>query len=353
VDVTEAPPPADRGRWGRFGARPGVVVYDCPKRKGNGATLKRILLAVAALAVFVIPISIANAEVSQEFSFQLKDVKPDGRFTVVFTSRTFDTTGGIPPVLQENYLRLPAGAEIPRAFRKKKYYCDGSKLLSTLQANPQNNVLFFKRVENLGSLIKTLKKSRLASDRKALKNVETCKKVLIGKGDVQVDARPLINDLIPAKIYLFFGKGTAKGAVASFSILGVPDETAPVVRDNATVRNTRVVVAANFFKDPTPDGKYGYRLQLPAGPIGGINISIAEVNVVTKGLTITKKKTTCKKRKRGRCVKKKVKKTNLFWFTQPECPSSGKLSFASFYGYNDPQPDITKTIELSCPNFKR
>jgi hypothetical protein len=324
-----------------------------PEGKGNGAVLKRILLAAAALAVLAIPVSIANAAVSQEFSFQLKDVKPDGRFTVVFTSRTFDTTGGIPPVLRENYLRLPAGAKIPRDFLKKKYYCDGNKLLSTLQANPQNNVFFYKRVENLGSLVKTLKKSRLASDRKALKNVETCKKVLIGKGDVQVDARPLINDLIPAKIYLFFGKGTVKGGVASFSILGVPDENAPVVRNNATVRNTRVVVAANFFNDPTPDGKYGYRLQLPAGPIGGINISIAEVHVVTKGLTITKKKTTCKRRRKGRCVKRKVKKTNLFWFTQPDCPASGKLSFASFYGYDDPQPDITKTIDLSCPNFSR
>jgi hypothetical protein len=315
--------------------------------------LKRILLAAAVLAVLAIPVTIANAAVSQEFSFQLKDIKPDGRFTVVFTSRTFDTTGGIPPVLRENYLRLPAGAKIPRDFLKRKYFCDGSKLLATLQANPQNNVFFYKRVENLSPLVRTLKKSRAASDRKALKNVETCKKVLIGRGDVQVDARPLVNDLIPAKIYLFFGKGTAKGAVASFSIVGVPDENAPVVRDNATIRNTRVVVAANFFSDPTPDGKYGYRLQLPAGPIGGINISIAEVRVVTKGLTITKKKKTCSKRRGGRCVKRKTKKTNLFWFTQPDCPSSGKLSFASFYGYDDPQPDITRTIELSCPNFSR
>jgi hypothetical protein len=341
------------GPEGRFGAPLRVVVYDCPKETGNGAILKRILLALTALAALAIPVAIANAAVTQEFSFQLKDVKPDGRFTVVFTSRTFDTTGGIPPVLRENYLRLPAGAKIPRSFLKSKYYCDGNKLLSTLQANPQNNVLFFKRVENLSPLISTLKKSKSASDRKALKNAEICKRVLVGKGNVQVDARPLINELIPAKIYLFFGKGTQKGAVASFSILGVPDETSPVVRDNATVRNTRVVVAANFFSDPTPDGKYGYRLQLPAGPIGGINISIAEVNVVTKGLTITKKKTTCKKRRHGRCVKKQVKKTKLFWFTQPACPSSGKLAFAAFYGYDDPQPDITKTIELSCPKFSK
>jgi hypothetical protein len=314
--------------------------------------LKRILVAAAVLAVLV-PISIAQANVVQEFSFQLKDVKPDGRFTVVFTSRTFDDSGGIPPVLKENYLRLPAGAKIPTDFLKKKYFCNGEKLLATLQANPQQNVFFFKRVENLKPLIATLKKSKLASDRKALKNVETCQRVLIGKGSVQVDARPLLSELIPAKIYLFFGKGTQKDAIASFSILGVPDETSPVVRDNPTVRNTRVAVAANFFNDPTSDGKYGYRLQLPAGPVAGINISIAEVNVTTKGLTITKKKTKCLKRRHGKCVKKKVKTTNLFWFTQPACPaSSGKLSFLAFYGYDDPLPDITRTIELPCPKFK-
>jgi hypothetical protein len=50
-------------------------------------------------------------------------------------------------------------------------------------------------------------------------------------------------------------------------------------------------------------------------------------------------------------VRKKVKKTNVFWITTPKCQTSGKLSFLSFYGYDDPIPDITKTVELSCPNF--
>ena len=56
------------------------------------AALKKILLALLPLAVLA-SVSIAQADPVQEFSFQLKDVKSDGRFTVVFTSRTFDTTG--------------------------------------------------------------------------------------------------------------------------------------------------------------------------------------------------------------------------------------------------------------------
>ena len=91
---------------------------------------------------------------------------------------------------------------------------------------------------------------------------------------------------------------------------------------------------------------------LPVGPIQGVNISVAEVNVTTKGLTIKKKKTTCLKKRKGKCVKKKVKKSNVFWFTRPTCPPSGKLSFLAFYGYDAPQPDITKTVELPCPKFK-
>jgi hypothetical protein len=42
----------------------------------------------------------------------------------------------------------------------------------------------------------------------------------------------------------------------------------------------------------------------------------------------------------------------VFWITPPQCPPSGKLSFLGFYGYDDPIPDITKTVEASCPNFK-
>jgi hypothetical protein len=37
---------------------------------------------------------------------------------------------------------------------------------------------------------------------------------------------------------------------------------------------------------------------------------------------------------------------------RPKCPPSGKLTFESFYGYDDPQPDNTNTIEHSSPNFK-
>jgi hypothetical protein len=321
------------------------------KRTGKGresGVVKRILVALAALAVLV-PISIAQAEPVQEFSFQLRDVKRDGRFTVIFTSRTYDTTGGVPPVLKQNFIRIPVGAIFRKQFLNRKYYCDGSKLLDSLRLNPEPNVKFYRRMENLKALARKLR--RFPSERKNVRNIETCIKSKVAQGNVQVDARPFINELIPARIYLFFGKGTAPGAKASFQIIGVPDEDAAVVRNIPVVRDTRVALAANWFDEPT-EGKYGYKLVLPVGPIQGVNISVAEVKVTTKGLTIKKKKSTCQRRRGGRCVKRKVKRSNIFWFTEPKCPSSGKLSFLAFYGYDDPQPDITKTVELPCPKFR-
>jgi len=276
--------------------------------------VKRILLALAALAAFAVPVSVAGADPAQEFTFQLKDIKPDGRFTVVFTSRTYDTTGGIPPKLLNTTLRLPAGATFRREFLKK-YACNVKKLNAT-------------------------------------KSPKTCAKSEVGRGTVLVDARPFLNDPIPANIYMYLAKGSAKGAVFSFAILGIPDKNAEVVRTIPVVRDTKVVVQTNFFNDPTPDGKFGYKLVIPNNAVQGVNISIAEVRVTTKGLTLTKKKKTCTKKRGGKCVKKKVTKSKLFWFSQPKCPASGKLSFESDYDY-EAVPDVTKQIELPCPQFKR
>lgn len=312
-------------------------------------SLKRILLAAALLGL-LIPAAIAQAEAVQEFSYQLKDVKSDGRYTVVFSSRTYDTSGGIPPVLKQNYQRLPSGAVLRKEFLKKKFQCNVDKLLDDLLFAPENNILFARRVDKLSSTIKRVK-SRWSKGK--LKNAQVCASARIGQGTAQVDARPLFNELIPSVFFMYLGKGTVPGAAASLQILGMPDETTDVVkRLPTTVQTTRVPFVGNFVNEPSPDGKYGYKLVLPTGPIQGLNISLAEIKATVKGLTLTKKKTSCQKKRRGKCVKKNVKKTKVFWFTQPKCPPSGKLSFESFYGYDDPQPDITKTIELSCPNFR-
>ena len=309
--------------------------------------MKKIVFAFAVLALLVPAAALADPV--QEFSFQVKDIKPGGRFTVIYSSRTYDSSGGIPPVVRENYLRLPLGAVVRKEFLEKKYYCDAGKLIKDLQAAPEQSMQFARRVDKLAATIKRIR-SRL--DQKALRNAETCSRSRLGEGTAQLDARPLFDELIPSVFYVFLGKGTQPGAVASMQIIGMPDENSGVVkRLPINVQQTRVALVVNFSNEPT-EGKYGYKAVLPTGRIAGVNVSIAAVRAVFRGITLKKKKVTCIKRNRGQCVRKRVKKTTVFWVTTPRCPPSGKLSFLGFYGYDDPIPDITRTVELSCPSFR-
>ena len=309
--------------------------------------MRRIGFALAALGLIVPAAALAFPV--QEVSGGLKDIKPDGRFTFVYSARTYDTSGGIPPPLRESYLRLPLGAFLRKEFRNKRYHCNAGKLIKDLQAAPEPNVQFTRRVDKLAATTKRIR-SRLNS--KALRNAETCNRSRVGEGTAQVDARPAFSGLIPAVFYMFLGNGTQRGAIASLQIVGMPDESSTVVKNlPITVQQTRVPFVVNIVNEPT-EGKYGYKLILPTGPIAGLNVSLVEVKAQAKGLTLKEKKITCIKRNRGRCVRKKVKKTTVFWFTVPKCPPSGTLSFLGFYGYDDPIPDITKTVEIPCPNFK-
>ncbi len=65
------------------------------------ARIRKVLpLAVASL-LLLLPAA-ALAEPVQQFSFQVRDIKPGGRFTLIFNARTFDTTGNPPPSPIEN-----------------------------------------------------------------------------------------------------------------------------------------------------------------------------------------------------------------------------------------------------------
>ena len=59
--------------------------------------LKRILTTFILLISLAAGAASASAEPVQDFGVQLKDVTADGRYTIVFTSNSFDTTGDAPP----------------------------------------------------------------------------------------------------------------------------------------------------------------------------------------------------------------------------------------------------------------
>ncbi len=314
---------------------------------------KLLLLALAGLALAA-P-AVAQAEPVSQFSFQVKDLKPGGRFTLVFNARTFDTTGGVPPTPIENYLRIPKGATLRKQFLNRRWFCNGPKLRTAIDTMDFSGVPFTKRIANLKPFIRNLKrhgKSKRA--KRALANAQTCDRARIGDGTARIDAResfPTIDQLIRAHFSMFLSRPSEKGAVAGFTVLAAADEDQPIVkrRSYEVITGVHAALGANFVNDPSSDGLYGYRLDLPRGEVNGFKVSIAELNVTTKGLTL--KKGTCLKRRHHRCVRRQRK--TIFWFTTPPCPSSGLLSIQEFFGYENPALNTTRTIQLACPRFIR
>jgi hypothetical protein len=274
-----------------------------------------LVVALGVLVLWAVP-SHAIAAPVQEFNFRLENFKGYGAYTAVFSSRTYDTTGAVPPPLVDNFLHLPAGIKIRRQIlRRKRFRCDVRKLRIT-------------------------------------RSPRSCRSSRLGKGRVLIDARPFLAEPIPARIYIHLGKRTTRGAVASLVILGIPDPHAAVVRQNPVVRDTRVVVQSNFFRDRLSDPRFDYKLVLPTGPIGGINISVAEVKATIKGLTLRKRSGRCLRHHHGRCVKRSVRTRKVFWATRPKCGPTRRVAFQAVYDYSS-LPTITRTIELSCSHYRR
>ena len=72
---------------------------------------------------------------------QLKDVKPDGRYTIVFTANSFDTSGEPPPLLTSNTVRFASGVNIRKEFMTSTYKCDVGLLRDALLAGEGERLL--------------------------------------------------------------------------------------------------------------------------------------------------------------------------------------------------------------------
>lgn len=314
-------------------------------------TVKLLLLALAGL-VLAAP-AVAQAEPINQFGFQVTNIKPGGRFTLIFHGRTFDTTGGVPPTPTANYLRIPKGAVLRREFLTSRYFCNGPKLRTDIDTMDFSGTPFTKRIQNLKPFIRMLRRTKGATARRALANALACDHGRIGGGTARIDARnvsPVLDRLIDVTFATFLSRPTGRGAVAGFAVLGAADENQEIVKRRSfeVLTGVHAALSANFVNDPTPDGLYGYRLDLPRGDVNGFRVSIAELNAITNGLTLTKG-TCLKTNRKGRCVKRQ-KRTD-FWFTTPPCPPSGLFSFQEFFGYADASLNSTNTIQVACPKF--
>jgi hypothetical protein len=274
------------------------------------------VIALAAAVSFSSP-GAALAEVVRDFSFELK---PRARtaYTIVFSERSFDTTGAAVPPLTRYSLRFPLGMSIRRAVFVKRFLCDPAKL-------------------------------------RRLKNPNVCRHAQIGTGRADAELldssnRRVLSAPVPSNLYLFLAKPTTKGAVATMLMLVVPDESAPIVRTIPNIRNTTVVGEAPFFDDPTADGAFGYRMELPPS-IAGLRYNIVRGRYSFPGLTLVKRVRRCAgSPPRRRCRRKRSMTKRIFWLTRPKCPSSGKLRFQASHSYAT-LPSTIVTREIACPKF--
>ena len=224
--------------------------------------MKKFLVSVMLLALLY-PAALAQADPVQEFNVQLKDVKPDGRYTIVFTANSFDTSGEPPPLLTSNTVSFAAGVKIKPEFLSRAYQCDVTKLREALQSAPEDGY-FFKRLDNLPATYKRVKDRLSPQDRKL---VETCIRSQIGTGRVVVDARTLgIGDPLPAKLYLYLSKAQTKGSFASFGIFAVLDEAAPCGPGAREPRDAE----ARLRHGPLQRAERGRAVRLQDGPSDGV-----------------------------------------------------------------------------------
>jgi hypothetical protein len=308
-----------------------------------------VLVALMAAVLGVMGVAAARAQPVQQVTVALKSAGPGGAVQLRIFYRFFDTTGAVPPQPTTFYARLPRGLMLRREFLNARYYCNAPALREALDLRP-TGVSYAERVANLKPFIRSLAHSRSKSDQAALATARTCNRARVGGGMAEVDARTVssvLAELIPARFSAFLSRPTLPGAVAGIVVTGSATAQTPIVRRFPVVADLHAIVMVNFFNDPTPDGRYGYRVALPNGPINGLKLSIAQANGTLNGITIPKG--TCVRRGRGgRCTARR--RTDLSLITLSRCPSVG-LSGELFAGFAAPTPSITTTFQIPCPQF--
>lgn len=300
---------------------------------GRRSLARRSILGGAVLAALsALAVAVAVAEPVQQFSVQLKDLTADGRYSVVYTSNAFDTTGEAPPALNEASLRLARGMTIKKEFLRPDRLCDIAKFSGYLFQKRPKGTSYAKAVDDFPKGADRIARQLPKFARPV---VTTCRATFLGRGTAVVDGRPRYPAPIPAKFSLFLTKPTAKGAIAGIGVVSHYDRTSPIAVNELRYTVLQPIFVLNVFNDPTPDGQYGYRVRLLTERTSGFRFSVAELRVESKGIA-------------GRTSRG----PKDFWATPPRCPASGQVPFRAEFEYVGGLKSST-AIKVPCPRFRR
>jgi len=270
----------------------------------------RRLLISTLLLLAVAPAQGAQGKLVGEFDAAIRNVQPWGAYTVVASGRVYDTTGAPAPRLANATVHFPRGASLRSAFLSRRYWCDGSKLLT----NPDPAL---------------------------------CRNAQFATGSLLLDARPAIEDPVPASIWLFLERGGAHGSQAGIVILVRANERSPAWNFD--------VLHGYLIREPASASRFGYRLELPTTLqplLPQVTLSLISMNLRIPGLRQSRRVSVCLRRAHGRCLRRGKRTKRSFWLRVPRCPRGHKVAFGADYAFLGANP-ISKQRDVSCSRFQK
>jgi hypothetical protein len=266
-----------------------------------GVVLATIVLAALTPAP-------AGAKLVGEFDAAIRNVRPWGGYTVVASARVYDTTGVPAPRLARATVHFPAGASLRDSFLSRHYFCDGARL----DVDPDPAL---------------------------------CRNAEFASGSLMLDARPAIEEPIPASIWLFLAPGGARGSRAGIVILVRANERSPAWNYD--------VLKGYLIREPHRARRFGYRLDLPTTLqplLPQVTLSLIELKLRIRGLVRERRVRVCVRRSQGRCLQHRRRTRRTFWLRVPECPRGRKVSFGADYSFLGGS-SISKRRNVGCSRF--
>lgn len=268
--------------------------------------LQRILIAaIAFLGAVPAP---AGAKLVGEFDASIRNVRPWGGYTVVSSARVYDTSGAPAPRLASATVHFPKGASLRDSFLSRRYFCDGSKL----KVNPDPAL---------------------------------CRNAEFASGSLLLDARPAIEEPVPASIWLFLAPGGERGSKAGIVILVRANQRSPAWNYD--------VLRGYLVREPRSARRFGYRLELPTTLqplLPQVTLSLIELRLRIGGLVQTRRVRVCVRRSSVGCVKRSSRTRRTFWLRVPDCPRGRKVSFGADYSFLGGTL-ISKRRNVGCSRF--
>jgi hypothetical protein len=265
-------------------------------------------LAGALLCFALAPVSSATADLVGQFDAAIRNIRPWGAYTVVASTRVYETSGGPAPRLASAVVHFPRGASLRDAFLRSRFFCDPAKL----QKHPDPAV---------------------------------CANAQFASGSLLLDARPAILDPIPADISLFLGSGGERGASATVVALVKSNQRSPAYNYE---------VLKGFLVKDSGDRRFGYRLELPTllhPLLPQVTLSLAEMKLRITGLQLSRRVRVCVSRGRGgRCLRRRSERRKLFWLKTPDCPRGRKVIFGADYAFEGAAA-ISRKRKVGCARF--